>query len=433
PEVARRTRRRRQRRRTAAVLLGAAAGFAMIATVRTAREESIVDSTLTGVQLRTVVAPVNSRVQVSNGTTSVDVTTVPGALGPAEVVFLAAGLSDPAVIVPDVIIRYSDGKLGLSWQSPCNRPALAVAVTDTETGAVVELTTGGFGVLSCIGMPQRWSAVIDPSSPLPEGAIVPVDSAGAVVTDFRGYLRANAAGSTSVTISDSAGYASALVDDGSEPWVYGVGCSSRSARYQSPIGAIYEVRTETADPTTFSDSDEIVCNNLATRPLLAGPRGAIFPHPDASADDAPIDCEGPLGSQTEVPSQRPYNSRFYDGDWSTWDGCLVRTDVIFSESLFETCAGADLRTITFAETIGERIDASTETLSYIRDPNRVARGDLPPLVTYRTVAPRGIVDTGLRFGEQALWLGPDSTDAIYIRTNKYFERWPRLTESVNCT
>ncbi len=361
----------------------------------------------------------------------VEVTRVPDALAGAEVIFMASGLTDPLVVVPDAIIKYSDGKVGLSWHSPCNRPAIAVAITNTVVGAVIELTTGEFAVVSCIGMPSRWSAVVEAALPLAEGSIRPVGEDKNLNTTFDGYVEASAPGGTAKPISEDAGYSSALVDDANQPWVYGIGCSSRFARYQSPIGAIFEIRTETVDPDSFSSSDAIVCNNLASRPVLAGPGQATFPQSNAFASGEPVDCRGPFGSQTEVPTLPPYNSRFYDGDWSTWDGCLVRSDVIFSQSTFEACVGADVRTVTFAATIGERITSASETVTFVRDPGQVISGTRAPLLTY-VIAPNDLYDTGLRYQNQQLWFSPGSMNAVYVRVGETAERWPLLTDAVAC-
>ena len=368
----------------------------------------------------------------ADGETIIDVTKMPDALADPEVIFMASGLTDPLVVVPDAILKYSDGTVGLSWHSPCNRPALAVALTNTATGAVVELTTGEFPVVSCISMPSRWTAVIAASFPLAEGPIRPVDRNGTAVSSFDGYAEANASTGTSKPIGDDAGYSSALVDGANQPWVYGIGCSSRSARYQSPIGAIFEIRTEPADSNSYSASDAIVCNKLAARPLLSGPFGAKFPQPYGNNSGDPTDCMGPFGSQTEVPNQPPYITREYDGDWSTWDGCLVNSDVIFSKSVFDTCPLADLRTITFAATIGERMTSLSEPVTYIRDPGQVVDGTRLLLLT-SVPAPSDLNDTGLRFGKQELWLSPRSMEAIYVRVGEVTEHWPRLTDEIVCS
>ena len=370
---------------------------------------------------------------VVNGTTvTVSVTQVDDAIATPDVVFMAAGLTDPAVVVPDAVVRYGDGKVGLSWHSPCNRPALAVAITNTATGAAVELTTGEYPIVSCIGMPTRWTAVVNPALPLPEGDITPIAPDRRPVAGFTGFVEAGAPAGGAGPLEEGSGYGAALVDGANQPWVYGLGCSSRSARYLSPIGAIFEIRrAEELDPASYSASDAIVCNDLATRPVLTGPLGAVTPGPGRPQGTDPVACDGPSDSLVDVPSARPFNSKFYDGDWSRWDGCLVRTDVIFSESLFETCAGQDVRTLTFAADVGAPIADDTPTLTYVRDPGGVVGGERPPFITYLSRS-TDMYDSGLRYGDQVLLLSDDTIESVYIEVDGVVERWPRLVEPVSC-
>ncbi|MEO6123975.1 MAG: hypothetical protein ABIR32_09705 [Ilumatobacteraceae bacterium] len=376
--------------------------------------------------------PVASASQPNGLTTRVDVTEVDGAIGEPDVFFMASGLDDPEVVVPEYIVRYTDGKVGLSWHSPCNRPAIAVTISSLADGAVVELTTGAFPIRSCIGMPDRWTAVVRPSLPLPEGTIRPLDDRGAIDDTWDGLVDADGPGGEATKLADDAFYGSALVDAANQPWVYGLGCSSRSARYLSPIGAIFEIRrAESLDPQSYSASDSIVCSDLASRQVLTGPLGVTFPNAPAAPKAEPTDCAGPAGSLIDGPSPRPFMDRFFDGDWSTWDGCLVRRDVVFSESLFETCAGHDVRTITFSKELGQPISDGSPVVQYIRDPDGAVAAEMDPFRAY-SVPSSDVHDTGLRFGDQQLWVSGDTDVAIYVRTGRKIERWPRFDGVVSC-
>ena len=374
-------------------------------------------------------ATVASRTDV---VTTIDVTPVEGSVGAPDVFIMASGLDKPTVLVPEFVIRYADGKVGLSWRSPCNRPAIGVSLTATTTGAAIELTTGEFPVRSCLGMPDRWSAVVRPSRPIPEGAIEPIGPRGTVPDDWDGLVEAGGPAGSADELSDGALYGSALVDDANQPWVYGLGCSSRSAQYLSPIGAIFEIRrAETIDPDSYSSSDAIVCTDLASRQVLTGPLGATFPNAQAEPTAAPRACPGPAGSWTDVAAAQPFSDRISDGEWSTWDGCLVRADVIFSESIFETCVDRDVRTITFATELGQRIEDGTAVLRYLRDPDGVVSASLDPFRAYQ-IPSSDVHDTGLRYGDEQLWVSNETDLAIYVRNGRAIERWPRFEGAVSC-
>ena len=204
---------------------------------------------------------------------------------------------------------------------------------------------------------------------------------------------------------------------------------------------MFEVRTglvaDTADQTQRTVG-AVSCLAMAIPRVLYGPDGSMFPQTDLESGRrippdpaAPRDCHGPFGSATAVPYERPFTTQFYDGDWSTWDGCLVRSDVIFSRHLAEACGWGSVRTITVADTIGDRLGPAQRTHVYVRDPNRVLSREIPPLLHYEHVPGRG-TDTGLRFGTDQLWSSPDSPDAIYVVTSTDVERWPILTTVPRC-
>lgn len=351
---------------------------------------------------------------------------------------LAGDLSDQAAVSLDRIVRYpSSQAVGVSWTGPCNRPAARVIFTQAANGIGVELRTGAFPVVSCVGMPRRWTLVVEEY--LGDGLILPVVD-GHLDHTFKG---------ASVDHTDEGQnmpgqlYGSALIDESNRPWLYpGRNCGQFGfLRRQSPDGPMFEVRTGLVDNTpnaTGQAVGSVSCVAMAIPRVLYGPNGSVFPQTDLAtgrridADPAaPRDCHGPFGSATDVPSERPFMTQFFDGDWSTWDGCLVRSDVIFTRHLSAACGWGTVQTTTVADTIGDRLGPVQRTHVYVRDPDRVLSREIPPLLHYDHVPGRGI-DSGLRFGTDQLWYSPSSPDAIYVVTATDVERWPLLKNVPTC-
>ena len=351
---------------------------------------------------------------------------------------LAADLSDQGVVSLDRIVRYPKSQaVGLSWTGPCNRPAARVVFTQAENGIGVQLRTGAFPVVSCVGMPKRWTIVVEEY--LGDGLILPV---------VDGHLDHSFTGA-SIDPTDEGQtlpgqlYGSALVDESNRPWVYpGRNCGPFGfLRRQSPDGPMYEVRTGLDADAAASGGEtagNVSCLSMAIPRVLYGPDGTTFPQTDLAtgrripADPAaPKDCHGPFGSATAVPTERPFTTQFYDGDWSTWDGCLVRSDVIFTRHLSAACGWGTVQTITVADTIGDHIGPVQRTHVYVRDAERVLSRDIPPPLHYDHV-PERAVDTGFRFGTDELWYSPRSPDAIYLVTPTDVERWPLLANVPQC-
>ena len=349
---------------------------------------------------------------------------------------LAGDLVDQAIVPLDSIVRYPQSQaVGISWTGPCNRPAARVTFTQAPRGIGVQLRTGAFSVVSCVGMPRRWTLVVEEY--LGDGTILPVQD-GRLDRTFQGASVDR--NETAQTLPGRL-YGSALVDASNRPWVYpGRNCGAFGfVRRQSPDGAMFEVRTG-VEPDATVQPDETVgsvsCLASAIPRVLYGPDGSMFPQTDLATGrrippdpSAPRDCHGPFESPTDVPAERPFTTQFYDGDWSTWDGCLVRSDVIFSRHLAGACES--VRTITFADTIGDRLGPVERTHTYVRDPQRLLSRDIPPLLHYATVPGNGI-DSGLRFGTDQLWYSPTSADAIYIVTATDVERWPLVEAPPRC-
>ncbi len=340
--------------------------------------------------------------------------------------YLAPDLTDFAEVVPDTIVRYANGKIGVAWTGPCNRPASTVQLANLTGGVGLRLITGAFPAVACTGMPDRWTTVIEPTIALDDGPIYPLSGPSTLDTSFTGYAQDTRLRAASTIALGNADFGSALVDDANKPWIYGAGCSSQVDRYPSPTGPIFEVRLNILEPGRLTTSDEIVCSRLASRQVLYSDTGAQWPQVDHQRGQTLRNCHGPWKSPTDVPDEPSFTASFYDGEWSTWDGCLVSSRVINSRIAEGSCAGDGVRLIAFNDVLGERIGPQERTLTYLRDAARMVAGTRQPLLHYLT-PPFGLVDTGLRFGTDELWLSPTSSDAIYIVQGNDVERWP-LTE-----
>lgn len=345
--------------------------------------------------------------------------------------YLAPDLTDFAEVVPDTIVRYANGKIGIAWTGPCNRPASTVQLANVSDGVGLRLITGSFPAVACTGMPDRWTTVVEPTIRLDDGPIYPLSGPSTLDTSFDGYAHDTRSRGTSTIALGDADFGSALVDDANKPWIYGAGCSSQVDRYPSSTGPIFDVRLNILEPGTLTAGDEIVCARLASRQVLYSDAGAQWPQIDRQRGQALQDCHGPWKSLTDVPDKPSYTTSFFDGEWSTWDGCLASSRIINSRLAEGTCSGDGVRLIAFNEVIGERIGPPERTLTYIRDPDRVVAGTRLPLLHYLT-PPDNLIDSGLRFGTEQLWLSPTSTEAIYLVQGSDVERWPLIDDKPTC-
>ena len=195
-----------------------------------------------------------------------------------------APLDDYQEVVPDGVVFFPNGTIGLLWAGPCNRPAAVAVVNDAAAEPSVRLFTGSFPVESCLGMPDRWSLVFRPVS----------TARGPDETDTQFY--------------------SALIDDDEHPWLFGVGCVGPTitrlerwiehvpgAQAQSKFGTIFKIESKPA-ASSGSTSDDAVCVSLAQQPVLRTEDGLVFPRINGEANDR-VDCRGPEGSLTR-PVQR---------------------------------------------------------------------------------------------------------------------------------
>src|SRR4051812_15154647 len=358
---------------------------------------NVPDSAQTSTVATTASTPV-TQLAASAAESSAGSAKTAGALGNGvSIVTLGPDLDDLQPVRPDAIVRYSNGMIGLSWHGPCNRPAANVQLYGIDDATGLVLTTGAFPALACTGMPDRWTTVFSPLLSLPTGPIMPLVE-GQLDESFTGFadaLTPNSSPFASASEALTAGLGSALVDQGNQAWVYVDGCSSieQVVRYQSTVGPIFEVHTPPVDLSYCRVPDPVQS--------LRGPRGGQFPQPEKNRPSTPVDCQGPFQSATDVLATRPYTTDFYDGDWSTWDGCLVRSDVIYSRSLEKDCGWAGARIIWFAEHIGDRIIPIRPAVTFLRNPDGTVPGDQPRSTS---TMPDGTIDSGLRFGSQQLWL-----------------------------
>ena len=348
-----------------------------------------------------------------------------GGAAPTQNVWLTQGLTDYAVVVPDTIVRYSNNRIGISWRGPCNRPAGKILIAEFDSITVLTLATAEFAVKTCSGgMPERWTAVVQPPTSTGSGPIVPLNAAGNRVDDFAGFSEERSADDVVGIDPPIALISSTLVDQNNDPWTYSSGCLDPQAiRYPSPSGPMFEARL--LDPATCP-------RRLSQGHYLVGRNDRYFPHGDVDGSNlTPFDCEGPRGSQTDLRSE-PFAARdLTDGIWSTWDGCVARVNVIKSQMLSAACGWDSARTITVAATIGEQIVRRSDERTYLRDPLHVVPGNVFPLAFSPNV-PADAVDTGLRFGSDQLWVVGPRDDSLYIVTADGVELWPAVESPPSC-
>lgn len=347
-----------------------------------------------------------------------------GGAAPTQISWLTPGLTDYAVVVPDTIVRYSNNRVGLSWRGPCNRPAGKIMIAKFDSFTVLTLATGEFAVKTCSGgMPERWTAVVQPTISLGSGQIVPLDAAGNLVNDFSGFSEEHSADDVVGIDPPIALISSTLVDQNNDPWTYSTGCLEPQAiRYPSPSGPMYEAQLQ----------DAATCaRQLSEGHYLVGRNDRYFPHSDVDAlGQPPFDCAGPRGSQTDLRGE-PFAARsLADGAWSTWDGCVVRVNVIESQILSAACGWDSARIITVAATVGDQIIRAADEVTYLRDPLAVVPNVVP--LRFDAALPANAVDTGLRFGAEQLWVTEPRDDAIYIVAAGGVERWPAVPGRASC-
>jgi hypothetical protein len=335
--------------------------------------------------------------------------------------WITDGLDEPLVIVPDTIVRYGNNRIGISWQGPCNRPAASIEISTLGEQNTLTLTTGSFPITTCSGgMPERWTAVVQPQHSLASGEILPVDDVGNTIVDFGGYVIERTTDDVVGLDAKLGPPTSTLVDQNSDPWTYTTGCvAPRRVRYPSPVGALFEA--EATDTSTCG-------GHLLKGNYLIGPDERFFPHNPDERFGIPVDCQGPRQSQTDLRGEPSAVREDLDGEWSTWDGCKVRVNVVRSRVL--ECPFGTVRVLTVAENIGEQFLRRYDAVNYVRDPDALLVG--VPGLAYDTRLPANALDTGLRYGPDQLWFDPADTNGVYIVTGDKVERWPKDTLPVQC-
>ncbi|HEY4333185.1 MAG TPA: hypothetical protein VGM78_11470 [Ilumatobacteraceae bacterium] len=347
------------------------------------------------------------------------------AIGSATVT-LATDLTDLQTVRPDAVVRFSDGRIGVSWVGACNRPATTITVVPARSGAGIRLVTGAYPVVSCVGMPTHWTAVIDPQlRNLPKGPILPLQDGSDVQTTYTKYSEAAAPAGTARkgSVPGDTSFASTLLDSASQPWTFETDCRRlQTTAYESAAGPMFESRLT---------STGHACQSLDNVPRLVGPAGQSFPHTDGGTPAGTEDCKGPAGSATDLAFTQPATTIIGDGRLSTWDGCRVRSGVMYTTPLPTVCGWQSARIITFSTKLGQSITSAHDAVTYIRDPKGVVPGDREAFTVFPSIPVDGY-DTGIRLDSQPLWLSAHSPD-LYVITPTGVERWPVFTGTLGCT
>jgi hypothetical protein len=350
----------------------------------------------------------------------VNVTPTPGASGESLNV-LAVDLSHEAEVYPDTIVKYSNGKVGITWTGPCNRPAARVQLSNLGDRVGLRLITGEFAVVSCVGMPKTWATVIETPMQLAAGPIEPfVANTNRLDETFAGYSQWTTSGSRTELFTDSVTWSSSLLDAARAAWTYVDGCRYvKWTEYDARQGNIFE--------TTVVDEAAYVCGAEVRQRLITSD-GRQFPHPDVSRNDHLDDCAGPAGSMTALDAgSQPVPG---SNEFSMWDGCVVRSDVIEFTDYEGRCGLVGVRTITTADSIGSRMSADDRHV-YLRDPDGAVTGD-PNSLTEFNILPTGATDSGIRRGVDQIWLVPGDPAAIYVKRGVTSERWPLVAAPPSC-
>ena len=331
-------------------------------------------------------------------------------------VFTNVNLPDRQLVIPDAIVQYPERKVGLIWTSPCNRPANFVTLSKFPEGLGLQLFTGAIDIRSCTGMPTRWTAVLqmqrEPGTPV----IVPVSDEGVLDLEYpNSYGSADAPPSSTPNAVDARSYA-ALVDADEQPWYYGTGCVTPSVvRYESPTGPIFETVTDAPNQSIGSTSEELTCLALAKRPVLLS-TSLAFPRLFGHSSDR-VQCGGPAGSFRDLYNVGDDGVDKPTSNWTSWDGCLIRGDVITETELAQTCARPGTRALT--------VNIGGATAVYINVGNSTF-----PDAQLDPVRPADAYDTGLAHNNEELWLSPSHPELAYIVDGQEVVAWPAV--GLNC-
>lgn len=334
--------------------------------------------------------------------------------GPSNVTFFTdVDLPDRQLVVPDAIVLFPNRKVGLTWTSPCNRAANFVTLTNLPDGLGLQLFTGAIDIRSCTGMPSRWTAVFQMLRDAGSSIIVPVSDEGLLDLGYQNsYTAGDNSASSSATDLSSRSYA-ALVDADDQPWYYGTGCVTPTVvRFESPIGPIFETIATLPDQSIGSTSDYLTCVALAKRPVLRSPDGLNFPRLFGRPIDR-VDCRGPEGSFRDLYNVGDDGVDKSTSNWTSWDGCLVRGDVISETDLARACGipGARALMVNIGGQAAVYINLGTTAL---------------PDALLEQLRPADAYDTGLAHNSEELWLSPSHPEFAYIVDGVSEMAWPAV-------
>ena len=338
--------------------------------------------------------------------------------GPSNVTFFTnVDLPDRQLVIPDAIVLLPNRKVGLSWTSPCNRPANFVTLTELPDGLGLQLFTGAIDIRSCTGMPTRWTAVFQMLTDAGSSIIVPVSDEGLLDLGYQNsYTASDNSASSSASDLGSRSYA-ALVDADDQPWYYGTGCVTPTVlRFESPVGPIFETVATLSDQSLGSTSEELTCIALAKRPVVRSHDGLNFPRLFGRPSDR-VDCRGPEGSFRDLYNVGDDGVAKSTSNWTSWDGCLIRGDVIAETDLTQACGIAGARALT--------VNIDGRTAVYVN----LGVGGYPD-AQIKPSRTTDAYDTGLANDSEELWLSPSHPEFAYIVTDLEEVAWPAV--GLNC-
>jgi hypothetical protein len=289
-------------------------------------------------------------------------------------------------IAPEIIVHYPNGKVGLSWTSSCDRPPVrALLVTNPDQTNTLQLSTGAVDIVSCAGMPERWTAVLDVGRRFQDVSIFPVRPDGEIDPTYLANYFSDFVPQTQI-VDPEEDYVThaALVDADQQPWFYGAGCATPTVtRYESPAGPIFEILSSKDEQISGSTNDKLTCQSLAGRAELRTVDGLTFPRFGGQPTDR-VDCRGPEGSYRDLHNIGDDGVDKSTSNWTSWDGCLIRGDVINDLPTNPDC--------TFrARLVSTNLFGESHTY-------------LASSATLLDSFPADALDTGLRNGDEALWI-----------------------------
>lgn len=127
----------------------------------------------------------------------------------------------------------------------------------------------------------------------------------------------------------------------------------------------------------------------------------------------------------------PPEAESWPGDPWTFAGGLVGNDILTLALGPEACGYESVLLLTMNDRLGQSIRTSDDARQYVRDPaNRFATvGAFEASVA----KPPDAAFTGYRYGSMELWLSAAAgSDAVLLRRDAVWEKWPRAQELLAC-